>query len=306
MNDSETRQIDGGLTTEFRVAAVFLAPAFLGLLLFIVLPFLLAAGLSFTDYRLGSPLPVEIVGLKNYRQILTDATFLRAVGNNLLFLAGIVPLQTGLALGLALLLNRRLPGVAAFRTLFFMPVVFPMSLIAVIWVLIYAPGPGGMMNSVLHTLTFGLWEPRDFLHDPRWALPSVMLLSVWQGAGFQMVVLLAGLQAIPGELYEAAEIDGAGAGRKFLHVTLPGLRNPLIFVVVVTSILAFRIFDQVRIMTRGGPDNATATVVFEAVRAGFDRAQVGRGAAMTVVFFLIVLAVTLALRRGFRQEGEGR
>ncbi len=304
MNDSEAPS-GGGLNTPLRVAAAFLGPAMAGLVLFIVLPFLLAVGLSLTDFRLGSPLPVEFVGFKNYGQILTDSTFLRAVGNNLLFLAGIVPLQTGLALGLALLLNHRLPGMAIFRTLFFMPVVFPMSLIAVIWVLIYAPGPDGMMNGVLDLLTFGLWEPKDFLRDPRWALPAVMLLSIWQGAGFQMVVLLAGLQAIPAERYEAAEIDGAGPWQKFVHVTLPGLRNPLIFVIVVTSILAFRIFDQVRIMTRGGPENATTTVVFEAVRAGFDRAQVGRGAAMTVVFFLVVLAITLLQRRWFRQEGEG-
>jgi multiple sugar transport system permease protein len=183
-----------------------------------------------------------------------------------------------------------------------MPVVFPMSLIAVIWVLIYAPGPDGMMNAFLGFVTLGAWEARDFLHNPYLALPAVMLLSVWQGVGFQMVVLLAGLQGIDRRLYDAAAIDGAGRVSRFFHVTLPGLRNPLIFVVIVTSILSFRVFDQVRIMTRGGPQNASTTVVYEMIQAGFDRGQVARGAAMAVVFFLIVLAITLVQRALFKQE----
>jgi multiple sugar transport system permease protein len=130
-----------------------------------------------------------------------------------------------------------------------------------------------------------------------------MFLSVWQGMGFQMVILLAGLQAIPETLYEAAALDGAGRWSQFWHVTLPQLRNPLIFVILVTAILSFRVFDQIRIMTRGGPNDASTTVVYEAVRAGFDQAQVSRGAAMTVIFFIIVLAVTLILRHFLQHEG---
>ena len=120
---------------------------------------------------------------------------------------------------------------------------------------------------------------------------------MWQGAGLQMVVLLAGLQNIPQELYEAANADGAGAWARFKHVTLPGLRNPLIFVIVVTTILSFRLFDQVQIMTRGGPLNATTTVMFEAVQAAFARQQVAQGSAMTVILFGVVLLITLVLRR---------
>jgi len=280
------------------------APALLGLALFVLLPFLLALALAFTNLRLGSPLPLEFIGLGQFRRIFTDPAFLHALGNNLLFAAVVVPLQTALALGLALLLNRGLKGTVLFRTLFFMPVVFPMSLVAVVWVLIYAPGADGMLNAFLDLLSLGHWQPRDFLRDGQLALPAIMLVSIWQGAGFQMVILLAGLQAIPSELYEAAALDGAGRWQRFRHITLPQLRNPLIFVMLVTTILAFRLFDQVQIMTRGGPDYATTTVMYETVQALFSRQQVARASAMTVVFFLLVLAITLLQRRLLKQARE--
>ncbi len=273
-------------------------------LLFLFLPFLLALVFAFTNLRLGSPLPLEFVGFKQFLRIFGDPGFLRALGNNLLFAIVVVPLQTTLALGLALLLDQGLRGTVIYRTLFFMPVVFPMSLVAVVWVLIYAPGPAGMMNQLLDLLSLGHWQPRDFLRDPDLALPAIMLLSVWQGTGFQMVILLAGLQAIPRELHEAAALDGAGPWQRFLHVTLPQLRNPLIFVMLVTTILAFRLFDQVQIMTRGGPDNATTTVMYEMVQTVFTRQQVARASAMTVLFFLVVLLITLLQRRFARQERQ--
>lgn len=285
-------------------AVLMSAPALLGLLLFVAVPFLLAVLLGFTNLRLGSPLPLEWLGFEQYRRIFADPSFSRALLNNLLFALTVVPLQTVLALLLALLLNRSLGGIAFFRTLFFMPVVFPLSLVAVVWVLIYAPGPNGMMNSFLDLVSFGAWTPSDFLHDPQLALPAIMLTSVWQGTGFQMVIMLAGLQAIPVELYEAAAIDGAGRWQQFWHVTLPQLRNILIFVVLVTTILAFRLFDQVQIMTQGGPHDATTTVMFEAVQAAFARQQVARGAAMTVVLFLVVLLISWLQRRVARQERE--
>ena len=287
---------------EQSAALLFCAPALLGLLLFVFLPFVLAVLLSLTNLKLGSPLPLEYVGLEQYRRILDDEAFLRGLLNNLLFAVMVVPLQTLLALALALLLNRSLKGMVLFRTLFFMPVVFPLSLVAVGWILIYAPGPGGMMNAFLHGISFGRLPPQDFLHDASLALPAIMLTSIWQGAGFQMIILLAGLQAIPLDLYEAAAVDGAGRFDQFLHVTLPQLRNTLVFVVLVTTILAFRLFDQVQIMTQGGPGDASTTVMYEAVQSAFSRQQVGRGAAMTVVMFVIVLALTLLQRRWAGQE----
>lgn len=290
---------------EQRLAALLMAgPALAGLVLFILVPFLAALALAFTNLRLGSPLPLEFVGVRQFRRIFLDPDFRRALYNTLVFALAVVPIQTAVSLAMALLVNRGLRGTVIFRTIFFMPVVFPMSLVAVVWVLIYAPGPEGMMNALLQCLTAGRWEARDFLRDPVLALPSIMLLSIWQGAGFQMVILLAGLQGIPERLYEAAALDGAGPRQRFCHVTLPQLRNPLIFVVLITTILAFRLFDQVQIMTRGGPDNATTTVMYETVQAVFVRQQVARASAMTVVFFALVLAVTWVQRRLLRQERE--
>ncbi|NEP01889.1 MAG: sugar ABC transporter permease [Symploca sp. SIO2E9] len=272
------------------------APALAGLFLFVALPFALAVGLSFTNLRLGSPLPTKLIGFEQYSRIFSDPAFLHGVLNNGLFALVIVPVQTGLALGLALLLNLPLQGMALFRTLLFMPVVFPMSLVAVVWILIYDPSDNGMMNAFLEFITFGLWESKDFLHDPVLALPSIMLASIWQGVGFQMVIILAGLQSIPKTLYEAAAIDGSNRWNQFLYITLPQLRNTLIFVILVTSILAFRLFDQVQIMTQGGPLDATTTVIYEAVKASFDQQKIAKGSAMTVVFFLIVLAITIVQR----------
>jgi multiple sugar transport system permease protein len=275
-----------------RTALLMAAPALLGLLLFVALPFLLAVILSFTNLRLGSPLPIELLGWEQYRRVWLDPNFRQALLNNGLFALVMVPLQTALALGMALLINRPLPGMTIFRTIFFMPVVFPMALVAVIWTIIYAPSANGMMNAVLESMTFGLWEPKDFLNDPELALPAIMLLSLWQGAGFQMVIILAGLQSISGVLYEAAAIDGSNKWNQFRYITVPQLRNTLIFVMLVTSILSFRLFDQVKIMTQGGPNGATTTVMYEAVKASFEQQKMAKGAAMTVIFFAIVLAIT--------------
>ncbi len=280
------------------------APAAVGLLLFVGLPLVLAAGMSLTNLRLGSPLPVEWVGLEQYRRLAQDAGFRRSLLNNAYFAAVVVPVQTALALGAALVLNTRFRGRALARTAFFLPVVFPMSMVAVAWELLYAPGPDGPLNALLHAATLGAWQARDFLRDPLLAMPSLMALSVWQGMGLQMVVLLAGLQTIPETLYESARLDGAGAWARFRHVTLPQLRNPLVFVVVITGILAFRLFDQVQILTRGGPLNATTTVMYEAVTATFRRQQVGLASAMSVVFFAVVLGLTALGRRFFRQRSE--
>ncbi len=297
-------KLNAWLNKESVAGWVMAGPALLGLTAFIAIPFALAAGLSFTNLRLGSPLPVQWVGFQQYGRVLGDASFQRALINNAVFAGVVVPLQTTLALLLAIVLNRNLPGRAIFRTLFFMPVVFPMALVAVIWELIYAPGPNGLANGFLHFVTFGAWTPHDFLDNPYLALPAIVVLSIWQGVGFQMIILLAGLQSIPEMLYEAARIDGANRWNQFVHVTLPQLRNPLIFTALVTSILAFRVFDQVQIMTQGGPNDATTTVMYQAVRTAFDRQQVGQASAMTVIFFLIVLLFTWVQRSLVKEERE--
>jgi len=283
-------------------------PGLLLLAIFVVIPFVLSIWLSFHNVRLGSGRRPNWLGLEQYRRILLDpdfrGEFYRGLLNNFVFALVVVPVQTGLALGLALLLNRPLRGMAIFRTFFFMPVVFPMALLAVVWTLIYSRDATGMLNSFINVISFGQLGPYDWLGDTHLALPSIMLMSIWQGVGFQMVILLAGLQGIPSSLYEAASIDKAGRWQQFLHVTVPGLRNTLIFVVLVTTIFSLRLFDQVYIMTKGGPQNATTTVMYQTVTTAFAENNVGKAAAMTVVFFIIVLAVTLVQRRVLREERE--
>ncbi|KJY32398.1 carbohydrate ABC transporter permease [Streptomyces katrae] len=286
------------------------APALGGLIAFVGVPFVYAVVLSFYNVRLGSPLPPRFFGIEQYRRIFTDpdmsGPFLRALVNNLTFAVVVVPLQTALALGLAILLNRKLKAIGVFRSLFFLPVVFPMALVAVIWRLILARSGDGLLNSALHTVSFGNWGAFDWLGNGLTAMASIIVLSVWQGVGFQMVILLAGLQQIPGELYEAAELDRASPWQQFRHVTLPGIRGTLVFVAMLTSVLSFRVFDQVYVLVKGGglDEDATRTVMYQAVTTAFDQHNIGQASAITVVFFLIVVVLTLIQRRVVRTGNE--
>ncbi|HEX7173043.1 MAG TPA: sugar ABC transporter permease [Candidatus Limnocylindria bacterium] len=289
-------------SAEARTAWLLSTPALIGLTAFIVVPFLLALVLSFTNQRLISPLPTRVIGLENYLSVLADAGFWQGLINNVWFVAIVVPLQTALALFLAVLVNSRIRGRVAFRTVYFVPVVTVMAAAAVTWTLLL--NPNGLVNAFFDVISFGTFAP-DWLGSTTWALPAVMAVSIWQGTGFQMIILLASLQDVPEELYEAAELDGAGSWMKFLNVTLPGIRNGLIFVVTVTTILAFRLFDQVWIMPQvpGGPLDATRTMMLHLVETGFGAQAIGRASAVAVIFFVLVLALTLIQRRFIREEG---
>lgn len=281
---------------------LFSLPSLALLTVFLIVPFALAFGLSFTNQRLVSPLPTTFVGLDNYAAIFRDDVFFRALVNNVLFAAFVVPVQTALAVWMAVLVDRPLRGVKLYRTLYFMPIVVVMAVAATIWRLLYVPDTG-FINDVLGLVTGGAFQP-EWLRSTTWALPAIVIMSIWQGVGFQMVIVLAGLQGIPAVLYEAAEVDGATRWDKFRHITLPQLRNTLIFVVTVTAILAFRLFDQVYVMTQGGPRNSTVTMLFHMVEVGFSQQAIARGSAIAVVFFVIVFTLTLVQRRFIREERE--
>ncbi len=285
------------------VAWAFSAPGLLLLLLFMVVPFAAAVYYSFTNQRLISPLPTRLVGLENYTEVLGSSTFWNTLGNNVTFVAVVVPLQTVFALWLAIMVNSNIRGRVVYRTIYFLPVVTVIAAAAVVWTLLL--NPRGLVNAVMETVTFGAFAP-DWLNSTTWALPAIIIVSIWQGVGFQMIILLAALQDVPGQLYEAAEMDGASTWRQFVHVTLPGIRNGLIFVVTVTTILSFRLFDQVWIMpqTPGGPLDATRTLMLEMVETGFAQQSIGRASAIAVIFFLIVLAITVVQRRFIKEEGE--
>jgi multiple sugar transport system permease protein len=275
-------------------------PGILLLLIFLAVPFAMAIGLSVTNQRFGSPLPLRVVGLENYTETLADPAFWKAFFNNLWFAAIVVPLQTGLALWLAVLVNRKMKGIRVFRAIYFAPVVVVMAVAATIWLLLYSP-ERGLINGFLQFISFGALES-EWLDSTTMALPAIILMSIWQGTGFQMVILLSGLQDIPEDLYEAAAIDGANRWEQFRFVTLPQLRNTLLFVVTVTSILAFRLFDQVWVMTRGAPLGSTRTMMLQMVETGFERQQIARGSAIAVIFFLIVLTLTILQRLVIKED----
>jgi multiple sugar transport system permease protein len=279
------------------------APAIILLSVFLIIPFLMAFGLSFTNQRLipNINVPTQFIGLTNYGRMLEDSSFVRALLNNLLFAVVVVPLQTSLSLGMALLVNQKLPGVNFFRTVYFVPVATVMVVVAVIWSLIYN-SPQGLMNAFANVVTFGAVKEVAWLDNPVTAFPAIMLLSIWQGAGYQMLIFLAGLQSISIDMYEAAGIDGATPVQQFWKITLPSLRNTLIFVVITTTIFAFQLFDQNWIMTKGGPQNSTLTLVMKMVQDGFQQQKIGFASAISVIFFLIVFSISLVQRRLLPEE----
>ena len=287
-------------------AAAIMAPALLLIAVFIILPFVLAIALSFTDQRLvpNPNAPTEFIGLRNYLRLLAQPEFLQAFVNTLIFAVFVTPLQSGLALAAAMLLNSKLPARNVFRGIFFLPTVITMVVVCVIWLALFRLD--GFFNQMVSLVSGGHAGPVDWLHDSWVALPAIIVLSSWQGFPFQMVIYLAGLQQINPELYEAARVDGATKWNEFWGVTMPGLRNTHIFVLVTTTIFAFKLFTQVNLMTQGGPRGATQTVVRYIYEQGFSRGGVGIAAAASVIFFLVVLAISIAQRTLFKSEEEVR
>lgn len=293
-------------TRDTRAAVAIMSPALILISVFIILPFILAIALSFSNQRLVPNLnaPTAFIGINNYLRLFGQPEFLQAFINTFLFAVIVTPLQSAMGLGAAILINSKLPARNVFRAIFFLPTVITMVVVSVIWFALYRLD--GVFNQLLSIATAGHAGPVDWLHDPWLALPAIILLSAWQGFPFQMVIYLAGLQQINSELYEAARVDGAKPWDEFWGVTMPGLRNTHIFVLVTTTIAAFKLFTQVNLMTQGGPTGATQTVVRYVYEQGFTRGSVGLAAAASVVFFLVVLAISIGQRYVFRSEEEVR
>ena len=235
------------------------------------------------------------VGQKRWLIGARDPQFLRSIANTFLFALLVVPLQTALAFGMALWVNLPIPGRVLLRTVFFSPVVTSMVVVSAVWGLILHTDAGLINQWLLHWLGPGAPQP-DWLGDPRTAMPAIAVLSAWQGAGFQMLIFLAGLQSISHDQYEAAQLMGASRWQQFIYITLPGLRNTLIFVLLSTTVAAFGLFTQVDMLTGGGPRDATSTLIFHAVRVGFREQDIAYGSAMALCFFLLVLGLSMAQR----------
>ncbi|MFD1148660.1 carbohydrate ABC transporter permease [Saccharothrix hoggarensis] len=275
-------------------------PAVLLLLVFFVIPVVLAFALAFTSARLVSPTPARFVGLRNFAMLAEDPIFLRSVLNTFAFAAVVVPVQAGLALGLALLVNARFRGTNFFRTVYFIPVVTSMVVVSIVWTFLYQKD--GLLNRIIDAVTFGLVQGPDWLNDPSTSLAAIIFMSVWQGAGFHMIIWLAGLQTIPADLHEAASIDGVTRWTRFRFVTWPGLRATRTFVLITITISAFSLFTQVNVMTQGGPLDSTTTLVYQAVRSGYQQQQTAYASAISLVFFVLVLIVSLVQRHLTREK----
>lgn len=268
------------------IAAAFLAPSALPLLLFSLVPMGASAWISLHDWNLLTPM--SWVGLDNYVDLLRDPQTGRAFANTLLYIAGYLPLVYVGGLVLALALNSRMRGRTFFRAVYFLPVVTSWVVVSLVWKWLLSPS-GGLVNTLLGAV--GLPEP-GWWTDPTWALPSVILASAWKDLGFVTVILLAGLQAIPQEYLEAAAVDGAGAWRRFRHIVLPLLSPTTFFVVVISLINGFQVFDQVYVMTGGGPAGASEVVVLQIFDLTFRYGRAGDAAALSWLLFALVLVVT--------------
>jgi multiple sugar transport system permease protein len=274
----------------------FIAPTILGLAVLSAGPIIASFGISLTDWDLLSP--AKFVGLDNFAALLADDRFLLALRNTVFFTVTSVPLGLILGLGLALALDQQIRGIAIIRTAYFLPVVTSTTAIALVWLWIYSPR-GGLLNAALGTLGI---PAQKWVSDPFWSMPSIVFMSVWQGLGVTVIILLAGLQGIPQQFYDAAAVDGAGRWARFRHVTLPLLTPTLFFTGILAFIGAFQVFDQVYVLARPGePTKTTITLVYYIYEAGFDHFKMGLAAAASWILFLIVAVLTILYFRSQRR-----
>lgn len=277
--------------------SLFLLPSLAGLALFTLLPILASLGLTLFSWDLLTP--PKFVGLGNFDQLIHDPTFWASLGHTLYFIAGYIPLVMVLALGLAVILNQKIPGLVIFRGAFFLPVVSAWVAVALLWQWIFNPR-FGLVNYFLGLI--GIHGP-TWLFDPNWAMPAIIVTSVWKDIGFIMVMFLAGLQDIPSDYYEAASIDGASGWQRFWHITRPLLAPATFFALIISLINSFQVFDQVWIMTGGGPAGATSVLVEQIVQNAFSYGHMGYASALSWVLFLLVFAATLVQLRLQKELG---
>ncbi|WP_137937933.1 sugar ABC transporter permease [Chitinivorax sp. B] len=266
-------------------AYLFLAPALILLAIFSFWPVGYGTYLSFTKYNLISA--PEWVGLDNYRELLDDELFIGSLKNSLLYLL-CVPIIQVLSIALAVLVNNNLKGIKLFRAAYYVPVVTSVSVIGLMWNFMY--NDEGILNSVLHALHV-INEPIGFLSDDRIALFSVMFVTIWRGLGWYMVMYLAGLQAIPQDVYEAATLDGANGWQKFWKITVPLLMPTILLCSILSTLAALKAFEEVQIMTQGGPSESTYTALFYAYQFGIKSLDFGRGLAASTIVALVCMVL---------------
>ena len=279
---------------EQRYSYLFIAPAVILFSIFVFIPVVASFFLSFTKYNVISA--PQWVGLENYRQIFFhDPRFWKAMRNTALYVLGVVPVGISLSLLLAVAIDQKIRFKNFYKMMFFMPIVTSVVAYSVIWRWLFAGEKYGLINHWLIKLRL---SPVDWLMNPHWILPAIMIVSIWGGLGYNIFLLLAGLQTIPSTFYEAADIDGAGGWYKFWHITLPLLRPTLIFVLIMSVINSFQVFEQVYILTAGTGEGAggvldsALTIVSYLYEKGFQRFEFGAASAIAYILFAIILLVT--------------
>lgn len=279
--------------TKISAAYIFLTPALLAIFVFFLIPVIAAFIMSFTDfdiYSLGNFHFARFIGLTNYIKIFDDPLFWQALKDTLYFVVAGGPLSIAVSLGAALLLNSKLVKFkGAFRLIYFMPVVTTLVAVSVLWRFIYQPR-FGILNYLLGFLGV---NPIDWLGDPHWAMPAIILMAVWKNFGYNMIIFIAGLQNIPEDLYEAANIEGASAWQQFKHITIPLLAPTTLFISIITMIGYFQLFAEPYIMTQGGPLNSTLSIVLYMYQEGFRWWNMGYSSALAFILFFIILVISL-------------
>jgi multiple sugar transport system permease protein/alpha-1,4-digalacturonate transport system permease protein len=266
----------------------FILPNFLGFGLLTLVPIIWLFYMSFTNWNVFGK--ADWIGLANFQRLVGDGSFQIALLNTLYYSVMHIPLTLVVSLGLALLLNSKLRGVAFFRTAAFFPYITSIVAIAIVWNLLFSPDYGPI-NEVLRFI--GIANPPGWLTSADWAMPAVVIVSTWRDMGYYMILFLAGLQTVPRELHEAARVDGANAVQRFFNVTLPSLRPTTFFVTVMLTINSFKVFDLILVMTNGGPGQATLVLSQFIYKKGFVESQFGYASAASVVLFFLCIIVTI-------------
>ena len=288
---------------ELITAVVMLAPSLLFLAAFTYWPIVRSLMYGFFDVQLGST-EIFFVGWENYQRLWHDALFWQSLRNTVVYMVITVPTSIGLALLLAVALDRKLRGTALYRSIFFYPVMVPSVAAGMVWVFLYAPGYGPI-NGLMELL--GL-PKLEWLYDRQWALPAIIFMSIWKYAGYFMLILLAALQLVPRDLYEAARLDGVSGFRQLVHITVPLISPTLYFVVIIGVLHSYQIFDYVFVMTQGGPADATNVLTFYIYQNAFQFQDIGTASAIANILLLVVMGLIglVALTLGRRVHYMGR
>lgn len=269
------------------IAYSFIAPNFIGFFIFTLIPVIFSFVLAFMKWdSFSTP---KFVGIDNFVKMVHDTTFWISFKNTFLYTIGVVPITLIVSLGLAMLLNKKIKGIGVFRTAFFFPYVTSLVAIAVVWNMLFHPTMGPINQFLRHFIT----NPPGWATSSQWALIAIIIVSIWRFMGYYMILYLAGLQSVPKELYEAAEMDGAGKWKQFTNVTLPSLQPTTFFVTIMLVINCFKIFDLVQVMTDGGPGRSTNVLVYEIYSEAFVKFNFGYASAIAFVLFIIVLGITV-------------